>query len=146
MAVMIKAINHIAIVVPDFESALPFWQDALGLQLSHTEDVPSQAVEVAFFPMGDSEVELLRPTTREVELLRPTTPDSGVAKYLAKRGAGMHHIALEVDDIYAMLARLKEKGVRLINEQPVPAAGGKLAAFIHPEAANGVLVELYQVG
>ncbi|HUN22373.1 MAG TPA: methylmalonyl-CoA epimerase [Anaerolineales bacterium] len=133
---MIKAINHIAIVVPDFESALPFWQDALGLQLSHTEDVPSQAVEVAFFPMGDS----------EVELLRPTTPDSGVAKYLAKRGAGMHHIALEVDDIYAMLARLKEKGVRLINEQPVPAAGGKLAAFIHPEAANGVLVELYQVG
>ncbi len=136
MAVMIKAINHIAIVVPDFESALPFWQDALGLQLSHTEDVPSQAVEVAFFPMGDS----------EVELLRPTTPDSGVAKYLAKRGAGMHHIALEVDDIYAMLARLKEKGVRLINEQPVPAAGGKLAAFIHPEAANGVLVELYQVG
>jgi methylmalonyl-CoA/ethylmalonyl-CoA epimerase len=132
---MIKAINHLAIVVPDFESALPFWQDALGLQPSHTEAVPSQAVEVAFFPIGAS----------EIELLRPTTPDSGVAKYLAKRGAGMHHIALEVDDIYAMLARLKEKGVRLINEQPVPAAGGKLAAFIHPEAANGVLVELYQV-
>lgn len=132
---MIKKINHIAIVVSDFENALPFWQEALGLQLSHTEDVPSQAVEVAFFPLGDS----------EIELLRPTTPDSGVARYLAKRGAGMHHLALEVQDIYAMLERLKAKGVRLINETPVTAAGGKLAAFVHPEAANGVLVELYQL-
>ncbi len=132
---LIKRINHVAIVVPDFDDSMAFWRDALGLDLSHTEAVPSQEVEVAFFPTGDS----------EIELIRPTNDTSGVAKYLAKRGAGMHHIALEVTNIYAMLERLKEHGVRLINPEPVPAAGGKLAAFIHPESANGVLVELYQV-
>jgi methylmalonyl-CoA/ethylmalonyl-CoA epimerase len=130
----IKRIDHIAIVVEDLETTLGFWRDALGLELAHIEDVPEQKSEVAFLPVGES----------EVELVRPTTDDSGVAKYLQKRGPGMHHISLEVDDIVGMLAQLKAKGVRLINETPVPGAGGKQIAFIHPESTSGVLVELYQ--
>ena len=130
----IKRIDHIAIVVEDIESTLGFWRDALGLELAHIEDVPEQKSLVAFLPVGES----------EIELVRPTTDDSGVAKYLQKRGPGMHHICLEVDDILGMLAQLKAKGVRLINETPVPGAGGKQIAFIHPESTNGVLVELYQ--
>ena len=131
---MIKRINHIAIIVPDLESALAFWRDTLGLDLTHTEDVPSQESLVAFLPVGEG----------EVELVKPTTETSGAAKFLAKRGPGLHHIALEVDDLEAMLARLKAKGVRLINDIPVEAAGGNRAAFIHPESASGVLVELYE--
>lgn len=130
----IKRIDHIAIVVEDIESTLGFWRDALGLELAHIEDVPEQKSLVAFLPVGES----------EIELVRPTTDDSGVAKYLQKRGPGMHHISLEVDDILEMLAQLKAKGVRLINETPVPGAGGKQIAFIHPESTSGVLVELYQ--
>ena len=130
----IKRIDHIAIVVEDIESTLGFWRDALGLELAHIEDVPEQKSLVAFLPVGES----------EIELVRPTTDDSGVAKYLQKRGPGMHHISLEVDDIVGMLAQLKAKGVRLINETPVPGAGGKKIAFIHPESTRGVLVELYQ--
>jgi methylmalonyl-CoA/ethylmalonyl-CoA epimerase len=130
----IKRIDHIAIVVEDIESTLGFWRDALGLELAHIEDVPEQKSLVAFLPVGES----------EIELVRPTTDDSGVAKYLQKRGPGMHHISLEVDDILGMLAQLKAKGIRLINESPVPGAGGKQIAFIHPESTSGVLVELYQ--
>lgn len=131
---MIKRINHVAIIVPDLDASLAFWRDTLGLPLSHTEEVASQESVVAFLPTGDS----------EVELVKPTTDISGAAKFLAKRGPGLHHIALEVDDLDTMLARLKEKGVRLINETPILAAGGNRAAFIHPESANGVLVELYE--
>ena len=131
---MIKRINHIAIIVPDLEGALAFWRDTLGLDLTHTEDVPSQESLVAFLPVGEG----------EVELVKPTTETSGAAKFLAKRGPGLHHIALEVDDLEALLARLKAKGVRLINDIPVEAAGGNRAAFIHPESASGVLVELYE--
>lgn len=131
---MIKRINHVAIIVPDLDSSLAFWRDTLGLNLTRTEDVASQQSVVAFLPTGDS----------EVELVKPTTDSSGAAKFLAKRGPGLHHIALEVDDLDAMLTRLKEKGVRLINETPILAAGGNRAAFIHPESANGVLVELYE--
>ncbi len=131
---MIKRINHVAIIVPDLDASLSFWRDALGLELTHTENVASQESLVAFLPAGDS----------EVELVKPTTDTSGAAKFLAKRGPGLHHIALEVDDLDAMLIRLKEKGVRLINETPITAAGGNRAAFIHPESANGVLVELYE--
>ena len=130
----IKRIDHIAIVVEDIESTLGFWRDALGLELAHIEDVPEQKSLVAFLPVGES----------EIELVRPTTDDSGVARYLQKRGPGMHHISLEVDDIVGMLAQLKAKGVRLINETPVAGAGGKQIAFIHPESTRGVLVELYQ--
>jgi methylmalonyl-CoA/ethylmalonyl-CoA epimerase len=132
---MIKKINHIAIIVPELDDSLVFWRDTLGLNLTHIEDVPSQQATVAFLPVGDS----------ELELVKPTSDTSGAAKFLAKRGPGLHHIALEVDNLDEMLAQLKAKGVRLINETAIIAAGGKRAAFIHPESANGVLVELYEV-
>jgi methylmalonyl-CoA/ethylmalonyl-CoA epimerase len=107
----------------------------LGLELEHVEDVPEQKSMVAFLPVGES----------EIELVRPTTDDSGVARYLQKRGPGMHHICFEVDDIEAILAQLKGKGVRLINETPIAGSDGKKLAFIHPESTHGVLVELYQL-
>ena len=131
----VKQINHIAVVVDDMEKALSFWQDALGMELHELRDVPAEKSQVAFLPLSGS----------EVELVQPTTADSGIAKYLAKRGAGMHHICLEVDDIEGMMAQLKSKGVRLINEAPRSSADGKKYAFIHPESALGVLVELYQI-
>ena len=130
----IKKINHIAIVVKDIESALGFWQDHLGLKLDHIEDVPSQASKVAFLPVGES----------EVELVQPTDPDTGLANYLEKRGEGMHHLCIEVDNIQGMLKKLKEKQVKLINEEPIELPGRKMA-FIHPKSANGVLVELYEI-
>ena len=130
----IKKINHVAILVEDIETALKFWRDQLGLTLDHVEDVPSQSSKVAFMPVGEGEVELVEPTDKA----------SGLAKYLEKRGEGMHHLCIEVDDIQAMLADLKEKGVRLINEEPITLPGRKMA-FIHPKSASGVLVELYEV-
>ena len=130
----IKKINHVAIVVKDIDSALGFWRDQLGLELDHIEDVPSQASKVAFLPVGGS----------EVELVQPTDPESGLGKYLEKRGEGLHHLCVEVDDIEAMLALLKEKGVRMINDMPVDLPGRRMA-FIHPKAGNGVLIELYQL-
>jgi methylmalonyl-CoA/ethylmalonyl-CoA epimerase len=130
----IKKINHVAIVVAEIESALTFWRDALGLEVDHIEEVPSQKSVVAFLPLGES----------EVELVKPATEDSGVAKFLAERGGGMHHICFEVDDIEDMLGELKAKGVRLINETPLELPGRKMA-FVHPKAAGGVLVELYEV-
>jgi methylmalonyl-CoA/ethylmalonyl-CoA epimerase len=130
----IKKINHVAIVVQDIDEALGFWRDQLGLELDHIEEVPSQASKVAFMPVGGS----------EVELVQPTDPESGLGKYLEKRGEGLHHLCIEVDDIDAMLDLLKEKGVRLINETPVDLPGRRMA-FIHPKAGNGVLIELYQI-
>lgn len=131
----VKQINHVAVVVDDMDKALSFWRDALGLDLHEVRDVPAEKSQVAFLPLAGS----------EVELVQPTSEDSGIAKYLAKRGPGMHHICLEVDDIAGMLAQLQAKGVRLINEQPRTAADGKRYAFIHPESTSGVLVELYQL-
>ncbi len=131
----IKRIDHVAIVVDDIEAALGFWRDALGLELSHVEDVPDQQAVVAFLPTSES----------EVELVKPTDDESGIARYLKKRGPGMHHICFEVDDIEGALAELKAKGVRLINEQPTIGTGGKKIAFIHPESTHGVLVELYEL-
>jgi methylmalonyl-CoA/ethylmalonyl-CoA epimerase len=130
----ITKINHVAIVVPDIESSLGFWRDALGLELHHIEDVPSQKAVVAFLPTGES----------EVELVKPTAEDTGAAKFLNERGPGMHHLCFEVDDLDGMMANLKEKGVRLINEAPVELEGRRLI-FIHPKSANGVLVELYEL-
>ena len=130
----IKRIDHIAIVVEDIESTLGFWREALGLELEHVEDVPEQKSMVAFLPIGES----------EIELVKPTTDDSGVARYLQKRGPGMHHICFEVDDIEGILAQLRGKGVRLINETPIAGSDGKKLAFIHPESTHGVLVELYE--
>lgn len=131
----IKAINHVAVVVEDMEESLSFWRDALGIQLHELRDVPAEKSQVAFLPLGGA----------EVELVMPTTDDSGIAKYLAKRGQGMHHLCLEVDDIDGMLLQLKGKGVRLINEEPRTTAAGKKYAFIHPGSTGGVLVELYQL-
>jgi methylmalonyl-CoA/ethylmalonyl-CoA epimerase len=127
-------INHVAIVVSDIDESLKFWRDAMGIDLHHTEDVPSQKAMVAFLPLGDS----------EVELVKPTTEDSGVAKFLAEKGGGMHHLCFEVDDIAGKLEELKEKGVRLIDETPRELPGRKMA-FIHPKSTGGVLVELYEV-
>jgi methylmalonyl-CoA/ethylmalonyl-CoA epimerase len=131
----IKRINHVAVVVDNMEKALSFWCDALGMQLHELRDVPAEKSRVAFLPLAGS----------EVELVTPTTDDSGIAKYLAKRGPGMHHLCLEVDDIVGMLVQLQAKGVRLINEEPRVAADGKRYAFIHPESTSGVLVELYEL-
>jgi methylmalonyl-CoA/ethylmalonyl-CoA epimerase len=130
----IKKINHIAIAVKDVEESLKFWRDAMGLQVDHIEDVPSQKSEVVFIPVGDS----------EVELVKPTSPDTGVAKFLKERGGGMHHLCFEVDNIDEMLNQLKENGVRLINEIALELPGRKMA-FVHPKSTNGVLVELYEV-
>jgi methylmalonyl-CoA/ethylmalonyl-CoA epimerase len=131
----IKKINHVAVVVDDMDKALSFWRDALGMELHELRDVPVEKSQIAFLPLEGS----------EVELVMPTSDDSGIAKYLSKRGAGMHHICLEVDDILSMLAQLQAKGVRLINEEPRTAADGKKYAFIHPESTSGVLVELYEL-
>lgn len=131
----IKAINHVAVVVENMEKSLSFWRDALGIDLHELRDVPAEKSQVAFLPLAGA----------EVELVMPTTDDSGIAKYLAKRGPGMHHICLEVDDIDAMLVQLRTKNIRLINEEPRTAADGKKYAFIHPESTGGVLVELYQI-
>jgi len=128
-------INHIAIVVDDIEAALKFWRDSLGLELSHVEDVPDQESIVAFLQVGKS----------EIELVKPTSDESGVARFLQKRGPGIHHICLEVDDIKASLEILHSKDVRLINETPLIGTGGKKIAFIHPESTHGVLVELYEL-
>lgn len=131
----IKAIHHVAVVVQDMEKALAFWREGLGIELHELREVPAEQSQVAFLPLAGA----------EVELVMPTTQDSGIAKYLAKRGPGMHHLCLEVDDITGMLAQLKGKGIRLINEEPRTGADGKRYAFIHPEATGGVLVELYEL-
>jgi methylmalonyl-CoA/ethylmalonyl-CoA epimerase len=134
MARVIK-IDHIAVLVEDLEAPLKFWRDALGLDLTHIQDVPAELAQIAFLPAGGS----------EIELVKPTTADSGLGRYLEKRGPGMHHICLEVDDIAGMLAQLKEKEVQLINEEPKTGVGGRKYAFIHPRSAGGVMVELYEL-
>jgi methylmalonyl-CoA/ethylmalonyl-CoA epimerase len=131
----VKRIDHVAMLVEDLDGSLSFWRDAMGIELSHIENVPSEHSQVAFLPLGES----------EIELVCPTDLDTGLGRFLEKRGPGMHHICLEVDDIEGMLARLKSKDVQLINEEPQVSPGGKRYAFIHPKSANGVLVELYQL-
>ena len=130
----VKKVNHVAIVVRDIDSALEFWNNALGIPLDHVEEVPSQQAKVAFLPVGGS----------EIELVQPTNSDSGMAIFLEKRGEGLHHVCVEVSDIDAMLAQLKRAGVRLINETAQILPGRKMA-FVHPKSANGVLIELYEL-
>jgi len=127
-------INHIAVAVEDIDAALSFWRDALGMRLDHVEEVPSQKARVAFLPVGES----------EVELVQPTSPDTGTAKFLAERGPGIHHLCLEVQDIAGMLAQLKAAGVRLINETPQELEGRRIA-FVHPKSTGGVLIEFYEL-
>lgn len=127
-------IDHLGIAVESIEQALVFYRDALGLELKHTETVADQGVNVAMLPLGES----------RVELLEPTGPDTPVGKFISKRGPGIHHICVAVEDIHATLAELKAKGVQLIDETPRPGAEGCLVAFVHPKGTNGVLVELSQ--
>jgi len=131
----VKRINHIAIVVDEIEDALHFWRDALGLKVTRVEEVPDQDTVVAFLPVGNS----------EIELVKPTSDESGVARYLKKRGPGIHHICFEVDDIETSLESLKASGVRLINSEPIIGTNGKKMAFVHPESTHGVLLELYEL-
>ncbi len=127
-------IEHIGIATEHLDEALAFWRDALGLSLVHTEEVAEQGVRVAMLPLGEP----------RIELLEPTHADSPVAKFIAKRGPGIHHIAVRVDDIRATLGRLKEQGARLIDETPRVGAEGCLVAFVHPASAGGVLLELVE--
>jgi methylmalonyl-CoA/ethylmalonyl-CoA epimerase len=129
----IKKIDHIAIVVENLDAALAVYRDALGMTVTDVREMPEQDVRMAFLPTGDS----------EIELLEPLSADSGIGKYLAKRGEGLHHVCLEVDDIDATLTDLKAKGAQLIDETPKRGAYGRIA-FIHPKGAHGVLVELAQ--
>lgn len=124
-------LDHVGVAVPSIDSALGIYE-ALGLAEAKREVVPGQKVTVAFLPVGES----------RVELLEPTSPDSPVAKFLEKRGGGVHHLCFAVDDLEAALADLSRKGYRLIHSHPVPGADGKRVAFLHPEAGGGVLIEL----
>jgi methylmalonyl-CoA epimerase len=133
---MPERIDHIAIVVRDIEQALLFYRDTLGIVPSAIKDVPTEQVRIAFLPMGGAE-------GSQIELVQPTTSDSGVARYLEKRGEGLHHICLEVDNIDAALADLQARGTPVLDTTPRIAAEGR-AIFIHPRAANGVLVELVE--
>ncbi len=131
---MITRIDHIGIAVQNIGEALAFFEQALGIQLDRTEAEEGGKTEVAFLPVGGSDVELVEPQDAE----------SGLAKFLAKRGEGVHHICFEVDDIEGALARLKEHGAQLIDETPRQNARGQRLAFVHPKSAHGVLIELYE--
>lgn len=129
-------INHLAIVVPDLKEALHFWQDALGLELDHMESNRDEQVEIAFMKAGES----------HLELLEPTEETSGIGKYLAKRGPGLHHVCLEVDNIEAAMQDLRDKNIELINDSPkTRPSDGIRYCFVHPKSTHGVLVELYEL-
>jgi methylmalonyl-CoA epimerase len=127
-------IDHIGIATTAIEGSVDFWRDTLGLEVGEIEEVSQQKVRVCMLPVGES----------QVELLEATSIDSPISKFLEKRGQGIHHIALRVDDIRGMLAEMKKKGARLIDEEPRTGAGGCLVAFIHPSSTGGVLLELVQ--
>ena len=127
-------INHLGIATPSIEQALKFWEGTLGLKNTHSEVVEDQKVRVAMLNVGES----------RIELLEPTADDSPISKFLAKRGGGIHHVAVEVEDIEAAIARMKREGTRLIDEHPRIGAEGCLVAFVHPSSSNGVLLELVQ--
>lgn len=137
-------LDHVGIAVANLQEALAFYRDALGLEIEAPEEIPSQRVRAHFIPAGEAAIRGTGAPGPSLELLEATADDSPIAKYVAKRGPGLHHITLRVDDIRAALARLKEKGVRLIDEEPRAGAHGSLVAFIHPASAHGVLVELKQ--
>src|SRR5262245_21372844 len=131
---MKAVLDHVGIAVRDLGAALAFYRDALGLEIEGSEEVATQRVRAHFIHTGES----------ALELLEGTAEDSPIARYVEKRGPGLHHITLRVEDIAAALEQLKARGTRLIDERPRPGAEGALVAFIHPAAAHGVLVELKQ--
>ena len=126
-------IDHVGIAVKSIDEALNFWESSLGVRCSGRETVEDQKVTTAFLPIKDSEIELLEATSEE----------SPIAKFIEKRGEGIHHLALRVDDLDACLSELKAKGIKLIDETPRRGAGGALIAFIHPKV-TGILLELSQ--
>jgi methylmalonyl-CoA/ethylmalonyl-CoA epimerase len=130
----INKIDHIGAAVKSIEDATNFYQNILGLELEGIEEVTEQKVKVCKFVAGES----------TVELLEPTDPSSPIAKFLEKKGTGIHHICLEVDDIEKALEEMKEQGARLIDEKPRIGAGGKKIAFVHPKTTGGILIELTQ--
>jgi methylmalonyl-CoA/ethylmalonyl-CoA epimerase len=127
-------IDHLAIAVTDMEAALSFWQGALGLDLAAMDTVAEEEVEIAFLETANA----------HIELVRPTSEDSGIARYIAKKGTGMHHLCLAVADIDAALQQIAEAGCELINETPRVRDNGTRYAFVHPRSTGGVLVELYE--
>ena len=129
---MIKQIDHLGIAVRSLDETVPVYEKALGLRCEHREEVPAQKVRTAFFDVGGV----------HLELLEPTSPDSPIAKFLADRGEGIHHIAFRTDNITDQLAQAAGAGMRLIHEKPFEGAAGKLVAFLHPKSTHGVLVEL----
>ena len=129
---MFKKIDHIGVAVNNLEESLHIFKDVLGMKCSGEEEVKEQNVKVAFLPVGES----------EIELLESTSPDGNIAKYIEKKGEGIHHIAFEVEDLDVMLKNLQKKGVRLIDKEPRYGAGGARIAFLHPKSTNGILVEL----
>lgn len=131
-----KRIDHVAIIVRNLEQALAFYRDTLGIEPSEVKEVPSEHVRIAFLPLGG-------PAGSEIELIEPTTSDSSLTRFLEKRGEGLHHICLEVDDIDAALAEMRAQGAPVLDQQPRIAAEGR-AIFLHPKGTNGVLLELLQ--
>jgi methylmalonyl-CoA/ethylmalonyl-CoA epimerase len=128
---MITRIDHLGIAVRSLDESIPYYEKTLGLKCEHREEVPSQKVRTAFFTVGEV----------HLELLEPTAPDSPVAKFLEKNGEGVHHVAFASSDIRAQLAQAAASGCKLIHEQPIDGAGGKLVAFLHPKSTHGVLTE-----
>lgn len=128
----VKKVDHVGIAVKSLEKALPFYVDVLQLPFLGIEEVESEKVKVAFLKAGET----------KIELLEPTSPESAIAKFIEKRGEGIHHVALGVDDIQERINELKEKGIRMIQETPKLGAGGALVAFMHPKSTEGVLYEL----
>ena len=133
---MPKRIDHVAIIVRNIEQALDFYRETLGITPGEIKEVPTEQVRIAFLPMGG-------PGDSEIELIEPISTDSSLSKFLEKRGEGLHHICLEVDDIDTSLVEMQEKGTPVLDKQPRIAAEGR-AIFIHPTAANGVLLELVE--
>ena len=133
---MIQRIDHLGFAVHKLEDAIPFYEKALGLKCERIEEVASQKVRTAFFDVGGV----------HLELLEPTSPESPIAKFLETKGEGIHHLAFGTDDVVAQLGQAKQAGVRLVNETPVPGAGGKQVAFLHPKSTRGVLTELCSGG
>jgi methylmalonyl-CoA/ethylmalonyl-CoA epimerase len=133
---MPRRIDHVAIIVHNIEQALAFYRDTLGITPREIKEVSTEQVRIAFLPMGG-------PGGSEIELIEPTNPDSSLARFLEKRGEGLHHICLEVDDIDAALADMQAKGAPVLDKQPRLAAEGR-AIFLHPRGTNGVLLELVE--
>jgi methylmalonyl-CoA epimerase len=132
---VIKGVSHIGVAVRSLQEGVPLYR-ALGLEVGGGEELPSEMVRVAFLPVGGT----------RIELLEPTTPESPIARFLAKRGEGLHHICFEVDDIHATMLELAQRGFELLSEAPKPGAHGALVCFVHPKSAGGVLIELCQMG